>query len=739
MRILEIKNSLLKISYEVEDNLALSGFTVIEDKNTPYVAQVVNLKAENGRNYAVLKLLFTFNDEGVLKPYDGTIPSLEANVTSLPAYELLDVLPSDNPVYLGAVNQQDVAFKLDSSAFQSNLLICSDNVDNTSKILSNILPQMVDQGKKVVLFDVNGDFASDENFIFGRNFKLPLNAQFLDYIFDNDLEGVEPVSKAVIQDIFREVQGYMDTLPQGYLPIDLFINVVQQQYLETGIAELVLLKNKLLKYQENNVFASGNDDVTIFRNKVAHSDSLIVDISDVDVKLQKLLIPYMFDAISTVNSDTFVMITVNNDVADKKLLRKTLEFKNIYTTIVCSHEFKYLPDLKQIIQNLILFAPQTLQHDFANYNTFLNKLNSDEFVVFGPATQQIPFIAQVKPYEELIELDNQRETADTEDTIETPVVEDDTPNPFAVADTSVLTFNDNVSAEQSQIIDEEMVSDGVADVVEEDNSVNDFIEELPIEQETTDSGEILSEEKEEDFVDLPQFETVDEKPNVEKFPSEESNELYNVDDEPSFEEEVQQDRDVLEEQIAQDVDASFYNKFEEETLESENEVSPEVLLDDEPQTTAELSDNDLDYLQSMPIDNSEEEAFSPEDFAQNLEPAQTVEDLEGEILDEGALEELSVDNQEVFENYDENVSEESQMVPVYTPEEFSETPTDDAPAFESGDVVTHPKYGQGVVEKMINYGNKTLCSISFVNIGRRLLDPNLSELTLVSRDGMMMS
>ena len=38
---------------------------------------------------------------------------------------------------------------------------------------------------------------------------------------------------------------------------------------------------------------------------------------------------------------------------------------------------------------------------------------------------------------------------------------------------------------------------------------------------------------------------------------------------------------------------------------------------------------------------------------------------------------------------------------------------------------------------MINYGNKTLCSISFVNIGRRLLDPSLSELTLVSRDGAM--
>ena len=33
-----------------------------------------------------------------------------------------------------------------------------------------------------------------------------------------------------------------------------------------------------------------------------------------------------------------------------------------------------------------------------------------------------------------------------------------------------------------------------------------------------------------------------------------------------------------------------------------------------------------------------------------------------------------------------------------------------------------------VIEKLIKYGNKTLCSISFENIGRRLLDPAISEL-----------
>lgn len=159
-----------------------------------------------------------------------------------------------------------------------------------------------------------------------------------------------------------------------------------------------------------------------------------------------------------------------------------------------------------------------------------------------------------------------------------------------------------------------------------------------------------------------------------------------------------------------------------------------MLDDEEP----ELSESDLDFIQSMPIEDNSQEVYSSDEFLQEEEQP-SVEDLEASVLDEGAIEELEVeDNTHDFIDDDaDNGVDESQMVPIYTPEEMNES--SDAPLFESGDVVTHPKYGQGVVEKMINYGNKTLCSISFVNIGRRLLDPNLSELTLVSRDGVIVS
>ena len=719
MRILEIKNSLIKISYDVEDNLALSAFVVIEDKNTPYVAQVVNLKAESGRNFAVLRLLFTFNQDGVLKPYDGTIPSLEASVTSLPTDELLDVIPVDFPVYLGAVASQDVPFKLDSSVFESNMLICSDSVENSSKILSNILPQMVDLGKKVVLFDINGDFSSEDSFVFGKDFELPLNKQFLEFIFDNDLEGVAPVSKAVIQDIFREVEDYIDTLPQGYLPIDLFINVVQEQYKETGIPELVLLKNKLLNYQEKNIFASSGDDVAILRDKIAHTDMLVVDISDVDVKLQKLLIPYMFDCVSTVNANTFVLLTMNNDVADKKLLRKTLEFNNIYTTIICSHSFKYLPDLKQIIQNLILFAPQTIVHDFAGYNTFLSKLNSDEFVVYGPSTQNIPFLVQVKPYEEL-NINVEEEQNEIDENIINDVLQTNNGNEeYSEPEENDYPMPESIDIELiQQSVTVEETNEDVYKIPEENiEVVNDFDIAQP---QTQDEAVIDNEELTDDFDVDSVISTIEVADDYEM---------------SSFEQEAYEEREILEEQVAQDVDAVFYKKFEEENIDSENEINPEIFVEDD--SVEELSDNDLDFIQSIPMD-SVEETYSTEDFSDDFSQEPSVEDLENEVMSSEIIDEFQEDNSIDFMQ-EEEPSVEPQIVPVYTPEEFNTDDSQTADLYQAGDVVSHPKYGQGVVEKMINYGNKTLCSISFVNIGRRLLDPSLSELTLVSRDGAVMN
>ena len=128
----------------------------------------------------------------------------------------------------------------------------------------------------------------------------------------------------------------------------------------------------------------------------------------------------------------------------------------------------------------------------------------------------------------------------------------------------------------------------------------------------------------------------------------------------------------------------------------------------------ELNSDDEDgVLEELQDDSALEELTETEDNGGILE----------EINDEQPqLEEIN-DEQEILQTRNSSTP----IVPVYD----AEIPQEDlvmSDPIQQGDTVTHAKYGTGVVEKMIKYGNKTLFSINFDNIGRRLLDPTLTEI-----------
>ena len=50
--------------------------------------------------------------------------------------------------------------------------------------------------------------------------------------------------------------------------------------------------------------------------------------------------------------------------------------------------------------------------------------------------------------------------------------------------------------------------------------------------------------------------------------------------------------------------------------------------------------------------------------------------------------------------------------------------------FKEGDKVTHEKYGEGEILKVINYGQRCLLQIEFPEIGKRLLDPKIAKLQI---------
>lgn len=762
MQVLEIKNNLVKIAYDVNDNLALSSFVIIEDTNTPYVAQVVNVKADKLTNFAIVKLLFTFNEEGILKNYNGTIPSLKSTVSILPSKELLDIIPIENNLIMGELAQQGVTLNVDKTILDNNLLVCSDNVENTNILLKNITKQI---DEKIVIFDTDGLFDAENKITFGKDFKLPLNYDTINFIYENELDDVDATSRAVIQDIFIEVQEYTKNLPEGYLPFETFINVVDQQYKETQIPQLVLLKNKLIKYRDLNAFAETLKDVLSLSIAIDKSKVTIIDISEMAPVLQKEIMSYTYGVMKGINETIYSFVKVDNANSSKRLLKTFLSRDGIYTTIICRHEYKYLPELKSAAQNLILFTPQTLQHDFAAYNTFLNKLNTDEFIIYGAHTQNIPLIVELDE----LELDTQNDDDETESEkdIEEIPSSNVVPMPAPVQNTAP---QENVTVTPEPEIQEEETFK--APEVEYpdlgfDNETPSSNEAPTVDFPETETLNVTEEQPEENFTQIELPETFEE-PEIEEVQQEEPEEdiQKNFDDEISqepIEEEVfmpetdipqvEINEDLSEQAIIEDSNISetpaeytsqateeqapIYNILDDNEIDYQD-AEPEVLpLEPEIDYSVEDIDIEENYQEPQPYDENEamiEQAAKDVDkLIYEKLPNEDVtlddlSDLQSDELTEDDLNligDLASDNGITPEPELEYNEEQPPVVPIYNAEDIE---PQEQQSLEPGDRVSSPKYGEGVVEKMIKYGNKMLCSIEFPNIGRRLLDPAMTEI-----------
>lgn len=762
MQVLEIKNNLVKIAYDVNDNLALSSFVIIEDTNTPYVAQVVNVKADKLTNFAIVKLLFTFNEEGILKNYNGTIPSLKSTVSILPSKELLDIIPIENNLIMGELAQQNVTLNVDKTILDNNLLVCSDNVENTNILLKNITKQI---DEKIVIFDTDGLFDAENKITFGKDFKLPLNYDTINFIYENELDDVDATSRAVIQDIFIEVQEYTKNLPEGYLPFETFINVVDQQYKETQIPQLVLLKNKLIKYRDLNAFAETLKDVLSLSIAIDKSKVTIIDISEMAPVLQKEIMSYTYGVMKGINETIYSFVKVDNANSSKRLLKTFLSRDGIYTTIICRHEYKYLPELKSAAQNLILFTPQTLQHDFAAYNTFLNKLNTDEFIIYGAHTQNIPLIVELDE----LELDTQNDDDETESEkdIEEIPSSNVVPMPAPVQNTAP---QENITESPEPEIQEEETFK--APEVEYpdlgfDNETPSSNEAPTVDFPETETLNITEEQPEENFTQIELPETFEE-PEIEEVQQEEPEEdiQENFDNEISqepIEEEVfmpetdipqvEINEDLSEQAIIEDSNISetpaeytsqateeqapIYNILDDNEIDYQD-AEPEVLpLEPEIDYSVEDIDIEENYQEPQPYDENEamiEQAAKDVDkLIYEKLPNEDVtlddlSDLQSDELTEDDLNligDLASDNGITPEPELEYNEEQPPVVPIYNAEDIE---PQEQQSLEPGDRVSSPKYGEGVVEKMIKYGNKMLCSIEFPNIGRRLLDPAMTEI-----------
>ena len=685
MKLLEIKNNLVKLSYADTEIPVLGRFIVLATDEKSYVAQFVNLKSDTVNNFAIAKLLFTFTPDGVVDNYDGSTPAVSSEISFLPAEELLNLLPVETPVKVGNLSQQEDMLSLDISMFERNLTVFVEKDINKTTFISNCIRQLFQMKEKSVVIDTCNLFEDYPKIEFAKDFKLPLNSKMIDFIFEYELAEVDAATKAVIQDIFYAVQQYIKTLDFEFLPIDNFVDVVANQYKEIQMPELALLKNKLLKYRNANVVANTKEEVLALKEKLNEKNCSIINVKNIHESLQNEVISFVHSTLESFEKYIYLFVPLNDENSDKKLLKQMVNNNHVFTTILASSSYKYANELKQHAQNMFLFAPQSLNHDFAAYNTFLNKLNNDECIVYGKLTQGIPFIVDMAD----LDLDLTRDDVLGDRYQFVPVVEnvqlvkiDDYGNQIPIANVQPEEYDEEIQApavEPEPVADETIsqipeIEQPVIDVVEE--PIQNFTEDLPV------AAPLNIVEKLQEGFEQPEMPELKE-PAV----------LPPVNNLLAEEEDLD---DIL---PAQD---DLQISEESEMLDFSTEDITEEPLVEDSLSDAALTEDDLNFIEDNQI-------AEPDDVFDGMEI--------NEPLIEPSYQE------EPF------APEQTPVVPVYPADE---NPVDDNESgFEQGDSVTHPRYGRGVVEKIIKYGNKTLCSISFENVGRRLLDPSISELTKI--------
>lgn len=704
MKLLEIKNNLVKLSYTETENPILGRFIVLASGEKSYVAQFVNLKSDTVNNFAIAKLLFTFTSDGVVDNYDGSIPNINSELSFLPAEELLHLLPLETAIKIGNLAQQEDMLNLDISVFERNLTIFADKDSHRVSFISNCIRQLFQMKEKSVIIDTNNYFEDYPKIEFTKDFKLPLNSKMIEYIFEYDLAEVEPSTKAVIQDIFYAVEQYIKTLDFEFLPIDNFVDVVANQYKEMQMPELALLKNKLLKYRDANVFANTKEEVLALKERLEEKNCSIINLKDIHESLQKEVISFIHSTLEGMDKYIYLFLPLTDDNSDKKLLKQIINHNHVFTTILTTCSYKYASELKQHAQNMILFAPQIATNDFAAYNTFLNKLNYDECVVYGKLTQGIPFIVEMSD----LDLDLTKDDVlgekyqfvpKTEDTILVRIDEngdriliDDSFVPVDEHQEGEANHVDSNSKEQSienqSSIPE--ISQPPIEVVESPSVNVDQAVEVNDEEKTVLSEPVVDSS----VVDVPDVDV----PDVE-VPSSPTivEPVGNIMEEDSMETSIEEP----------DLELDDLTSYNEEHLEPSADLQESDLMDD-----ASISD-DFDQVSPLTEDDL--------NFIEDNQVVQPNEFLNDDIISEPVEEDNS---------YQESpfVGDKPPVVPVY-PAGSEDLGDDNGTDFKQGDTVSHPRYGRGVIEKIIKYGNKTLCSISFENVGRRLLDPSISELS----------
>ena len=652
MHIIEVRNDILKLAYSpFKNGILLSDFLLVSEGSKSILAQVIGIESSQERdtNIATLKGCLSVDETGKINAYIGFTPSTNADISPVSQEQVISMLcDQDNQVIWGYLAQHDsVLFKTQQELLKNKPLILMDDYANYNVIANNLVYSNCKLGDKTVLVDFDGNLKIDNAYYvkLGEDFKFPLSYHTLNYIYENDLKGESLSTQAVVQDIIIELQEYILTLQEGFLPFSTIKNVIYAQYEENKIPELMLFKNKFVKYAQQGIFAESQDEFNFLNETIKENQIIVIDATELEPVWHRLLLNYLAKGI---NSNCFFIAKLENDNSNKKTILDIYNNRTINPILISNYSHEFMNVMKSIAKNLILFPPIKAISDFATYSSFMQKLSRDEYVVCGEDTLYLSFLVK------LTYINTNMAPEYIEEQIQQDV--DKLYRAGAQKSNTAVNIQENILTDQTY-------QSAQTPVYEQQQS-----------QQTATTPQFADED---DSITDEDLDFLDELDSLENNEEQTAEDITEEPIQPVYQEETEPEQ----------VQTDYY---------SENQID-------------DFEDDDIiDPLQESPIHNQLDE--QPENYPYSVENKNNFE-------------------QETIPTEEPNIEESpiitAQPIPVYTVPELE---PEESLEFNEGNFVYHEKYGKGAIEKILTYGSKTLLSIEFEEVGRRLLDPNIAGL-----------
>lgn len=746
MEILDIKNDLARILYSPlnDKKLMLSDFLVVQDANEIIFAQIINIETSRYEdcNIAILKFVLTYNPKtNSVMTYNGYVPSKSSELKYLNPVDIVKHIRKEEKIInWGNLLNTKVDLKTDLNILNNNFYIECDNKRSTQIINNNIIETLNELNEKVVVVDFESRFKNKcaKSIKLGEEFKIPFNEDAFDYIIQNDIGLGAYENRIVVEGILLELQSYVKTLENKFLPFKTLEKVIEDEFCKTKLPEMGLFRNKLIKYSRQNLFAQYDSEISIINKYIEENNVTIINAYHVDDNWKKLVLNSIVESI---NTQCYFIVILDDINSNKKTLDKIYQNKHIKPILSTSYLYKENFYIKTSSSNGVLFKQQQRSKDFATYSSFIHKLGLNEYIINGEATYDIPFILKLKKF------DFERERM-----IDAQIKAD----VDSIMQRGSLTYFSNENYKNYKPLETSQFDMKSFD----ENNINDDTKEsfmnMTIEEAINNNSNNIEQNKENEIE--KDNHQIGEKNIIEKDVQSETDENKNIVENITLNETINNEESLITPVVDNDVNYNDNINFENSNILNDTNIINEE-VDDEDEDEDIIDSNMLNLLDVLEVNDNipQENEINDLDTLSEISDINELNDVnyENENIEIEHQDDMIFENKEEEEEKEENVVVDDDVdediilseIENNTKEELPYSNNDDIPIvgidnldknenindtnFKEGDRIHNKKYGNGTIEKILKCNDKYLFSIQFDEHGRKLLNPQLANIESV--------